>query len=119
MKKVLIVDDQREIRKLMRQTLTRRYVTLEADNGDDAWQQVLEHQPDAVLLDVMMPGQLNGLEVCARIKSSPQHQSIHVALITALGSPQDLARARELGADACFVKPFSPLAVVQHLENVL
>lgn len=119
MKKLLIVDDQSEIRKLLRLTLMRRYELYEAENADEAWQVITAVRPQAVILDVMMPGTMDGYELCRRIKSDPELSAIHVVLVTARGQATDRVRGTEAGADGYYVKPFSPLALTQHLEKAL
>ena len=118
-KKLLIVDDQLEIRKLIRLTLVRRYDLLEAEDAAGAWEIIQRERPDAVLLDVMMPGTLDGYGLCARIKADPALARTHVILVTARGQMTDRDQGREAGADGYFVKPFSPLALISHLESAL
>ncbi|WP_047468584.1 response regulator transcription factor, partial [Delftia sp. ZNC0008] len=71
MKKILIVEDQADIRKLLRMTLeSGAYEVMEVPTADEAWAVAQRNKPDIVLLDMMMPGTLDGLEVCCRIKTS-------------------------------------------------
>lgn len=119
MKKLLIVDDQMEVRKLIRLTLVRRYELLEAEDAQHAWDLIVEQRPDAVLLDVMMPGAMDGYGLCARIKADPTLARTHVVLVTARGQAGDRDEGRQAGADGYFVKPFSPLALISHLDSAL
>lgn len=119
MKKILIVDDQKEIRKLLALTLSRRYELSEAADAREAYEQIRREPPAAVILDVMMPGDMDGYQLCARIKQDPALQSTHVVLVTARGQMKDQETGRQAGADAYFVKPFSPLSLMRHLDEAL
>lgn len=119
MKKVLIVDDQLEIRKLISLTLSRRYVLTEATDASEAYAQICDQRPDAVILDVMMPGAMNGYQLCEKLKKDPELSATHVVLVTARGQERDQASGRTAGADAYFVKPFSPLSLIRHLDQAL
>jgi CheY-like chemotaxis protein len=110
MKKVLIADDHSDIRRLLSLTLGKTYEILEAEDGASALQLIRSQHPKIVLLDVMMPGELDGLQVLDAIKSDPNTKDIWVAMVTARGQMSEDARTR--GADAYFIKPFSPLQVV-------
>ncbi len=112
MAKILIVDDHSDIRRLLAITLGKGYELLEAQDGLSALDLVRRHAPKLVLLDVMMPGELDGLQVLEKIKADPVSRGTVVAMITARGQAADAEEARRRGADAYFVKPFSPLEVV-------
>ena len=117
MKKILIVEDAPEIRKLVRLTLGRpdRSIT-EAVDGASGWQAALRLQPDIVLLDIMMPGDPDGLQLCQRIKSDPQTCHAKVVLVSARGHRNDMVIGRQAGADDYLLKPFSPLRLVEVVE---
>lgn len=119
MKTILIADDQADIRRLLSITLGRDYEIIEAVDGTSALAAVHRHQPDAVLLDVMMPGELNGLQVLEAIKADPKLSKTLVALVTARGQAADYRAGQDRGADAYFIKPFSPLQVVSWLREKL
>lgn len=114
-KTVLIVDDQPEIRLLVRLALKEIFLLEEAGNAQAAFDHLSSNPVDAVVLDVMMPGQINGKELCARIKADPRLAHIHVVLVSARGQQVDREEGLQAGADAYFVKPFSPLALRNHL----
>lgn len=119
-KRILIVDDQGELRKLVRMTLEfEDYELHEAENGDRALELVKAVSPDLVILDVMMPGDINGYDVCAMIKDSPDTSSIYIILLTARGQKEDLKRGKEVGADTYLVKPFSPLELIDVVKKGL
>jgi CheY-like chemotaxis protein len=120
MKKVLIVDDHTDIRRLLSITLGKDYEIIEAEDGVAALESIRRHHPQIVLLDVMMPGEMDGLQVLDAIKADPHLRDTLVAMVTARGQVADGDDARKRGADAYFIKPFSPLQVVawvrEHLQ---
>jgi CheY-like chemotaxis protein len=116
---ILIVDDHADIRRLLSITLGKQYEILEADTGMAALQAIRKYHPVAVMLDVMMPGEIDGLQVLDAIKSDPQTKDILVAMLTARGQQADRDDANRRGADAYFVKPFSPLQVVTWIRERL
>ena len=109
---VLIVDDYPDIRRLLSVTLGRQFEILEADNGAAALYAIRHYHPKVVLLDVMMPGEMDGLQVLDAIKADPSTRDTVVAMVTARGQQSDSDAAKLRGADAYFIKPFSPLQVV-------
>lgn len=117
MEKILVVDDQPEIRRLLAVTLRRSFDVQFATDGAAALQSIRESRPRAVLLDIMMPGEPDGLGVLAAIKSDPDSRGIPVGMLTARGQQADQQRALGLGADAYFRKPFSPLAVLEWVND--
>ena len=119
MKKVLIVDDHTDIRRLLSITLGKDYEIMEAEDGAAALESIRRHHPQIVLLDVMMPGEMDGLQVLDAIKSDPKTKDILVAMVTARGQVADGDDARKRGADAYFIKPFSPLKVVTWVRSNL
>lgn len=118
--KVLIIEDQAEIRHLIRVTLSvGQYEVYEADNGVAGLALAKSIKPDLVLLDVMMPGELGGFDVCERIKADPELRGVMVMMLTALGQVSDIDTARDVGADAYWVKPFSPAELLDQIEILL
>ena len=114
---VLIVDDHSDIRRLLSITLGKEFEVLEAEDAASALEAVRLHHPKVILLDVMMPGKMNGLQVLEAIKTNPQTQDILIAMISARGQVADHDDARKRGADAYFVKPFSPLQVAAWVRS--
>lgn len=119
MPSVLIVDDHADIRRLLSITLGKSYDIIEAEDGATALEAVRRHRPAVAFLDVMMPGELDGLQVLAAIKADPQTRATLVAMVTARGQAADSEDARKLGADAYFIKPFSPLQLVGWIRSKL
>jgi len=100
---ILVVDDEAQIRRVLRATLSSHgYTIVEANNGEDAVQAVLQEHPDLILLDVNMPG-MSGLEACSRIRLSFEGPII---MLTVRNSEQDKIFALDSGADDYVVKPF-------------
>jgi two-component system, OmpR family, phosphate regulon response regulator PhoB len=120
MKRVLIVEDQADIRKLIRMTLEfEDYEIHEATDGAAGLRVARSIRPDLMLLDVMMPGELDGLQVCHQIKKDPATANIRVVLLTARGQARDREVGREAGADEYLIKPFSPLQLIDTIERLL
>jgi CheY-like chemotaxis protein len=113
---VLVVDDQAEVRKLVCLALEfGDYEILEATGGAEALALIERHAPEVVILDIMMPGEIDGYEVCRRIKASGS--DAFVCLLSARGQKGDIERGREVGAHAYIVKPFSPLELTAIVEE--
>lgn len=118
--KILIVDDQPEIRNLLA-------ITLDADNYEvhhaNDWISALGMtraiKPDLILLDIMMPGEFDGLEVCRRIKCDQDLSSTIVLVVSARAQVADRYKALEVGADDYLTKPFSPLALMEKVSLLL
>lgn len=118
MKTLLIVDDQPAIRKMLRIALEGHFTIEEAETADAAWEHIRIAPPAGVVLDVLMPGEINGIQLCKRIKSDATLQDIHVVLMTASGQvvPE---LARSFNADGFLPKPFSPFTLLRHLSSAL
>ena len=114
MKKILIVDDHADIRRLIRMTLEfEDYEISEAHDGETALCMAGRMQPDLVLLDVMMPGPGHGLEVCRRLRADfPGEHPLRVIMLSARGQAVDREAGLAAGADTYLVKPFSPLQLI-------
>ncbi len=119
MTKILLVDDHSDIRRLIRITLGKAFEVLEAEDGKTGLEIARRQKPDLVVLDVMMPGELDGLQVLDAIKSDPQLKNTRVIMVTARGQVQDYEDGVQRGADAYFIKPFSPLQLVAAIKETL
>jgi two-component system phosphate regulon response regulator PhoB len=120
MKKILIVDDEEKVRKLVEVTLSVGDVEIfHAATGEEALNRVQEVRPDVILLDVMMPGPLDGYDVCRLIKQDPATKGIYIIMLTARGQQADKERGLALGADDYFVKPFSPMELMDRIDHIL
>ena len=117
---ILIVDDQGELRKLVRMTLEfGDYELHEAENGQRALELSKVIQPDLVILDVMMPGDINGYQVCEKLKQGQNEKVPYVLLLTARGQKSDVEEGERVGADNYLVKPFSPLELIDTVKKAL
>ncbi|MFP4322184.1 MAG: response regulator transcription factor [Anaerolineales bacterium] len=113
---ILIAEDDRDILLIMQRRLEMKgYETRTASNGQAALDLAFEERPSLVVLDVMLP-ELDGLTVCAKIKTHFAPQPPNVILVTARGQPAQREEGRQAGADVYLVKPFSPRELLQHVE---
>ena len=118
--KLLIVEDQPDIRKLIRMTLEfEGYELLEAENGAEGLRLAMEARPPIMLLDVMMPGELDGYQVCARVKKDASLAGTKVIMLTARGQQADLEEGRKATCDAYLTKPFSPLELIDTIDRLV
>ena len=118
--RILIVEDQPDICKLIRMTLEfGDFEIHEAHDGESGLNMARAVKPVLMLLDVMMPGLLDGYQVCRRIKQDPTMAHIKVIMLTARGQASDLAMGEAAGADAYLVKPFSPLELIERVEGMV
>ena len=120
MKKILIVDDQKEIRRLVDITLkVEDYQILQAESGEEAIEIVKAEKPDLIIMDIMMPGGIDGLEATRILKNDPETRECPVIMLTAKGQQADREKGFEAGADDYFAKPFSPLALIKKVAEIL
>jgi DNA-binding response OmpR family regulator len=117
--KILVTDDEPMIRELIRGTLARdaRFEVWLAGDGTTALTMVRELEPELVILDVRMPG-IDGIEVCRQIREEFGADRPAVIMLTAMGQESDLKRGIEAGANAYFVKPFSPMALLTRVYDI-
>ena len=120
MKKILIVEDHADIRRLIRMTLEfEDYDIREAPNGEVALAMAEELQPDLILLDVMMPGALSGLDVCRRLRGDAKAgHGARIIMLSARGQASDREAGLQAGADTYLVKPFSPLQLIDCIAQL-
>ena len=106
LKKILIADDEPNIRLLVRGMLSKSYMVLEAGDGQEAIDIARHQQPDLILMDIMMP-RVDGYTACSTLKTDQATKDIPVIMLTGLGFELNKAFAKEIGADAYITKPFS------------
>lgn len=117
MPRVLVVDDEPKLVKLVRAVLEADgFGVLTAANGEEALRQAEEAQPDLVLLDVLLPGQLDGFQVCRAIR---EHSPVPVIMLTAKAQENDRLRGFDTGADDYLTKPFSSRELLARVRAVL
>ncbi len=115
---LIIVEDSEDARKLLRITLGYGlYRIHETDNATDALMMARSVRPEVMVLDVMLPGGVNGFQLCELIKRDESLRSIFVVMVTARGGEEDIKEGRRCGADAYVVKPFSPAYLIQVIES--
>jgi two-component system phosphate regulon response regulator PhoB len=120
MKKILVVDDMKEVRDLVEKTLRRDDCEiLKARNGEEAIKIARQEKPNLIMMDIMMPGAVDGLEATRMLKDDPQTSDCIVIILTAKGQKDDVEKGIEAGADDYFVKPFSPLELMRKVDDVL
>ena len=119
MTKILLVDDHADIRRLICITLGAAFEVFEAEDGVTGLEIARREKPDLAVLDVMMPGGVDGLQLLDSIKTDPELQHMRVIMVTARGQASDQDKALKHGADSYFVKPFSPLQLVAAIKNLL
>ena len=114
-KTILVVDDNSVMRRILETTLRKEYLVIQADNAVDAQKMIDIHLPDAVILDILMPGPINGLELCSSIKSTPRFASTFVILATS--SWEIISdNCGKNHADAFFIKPFKTIDILEKLH---
>ena len=120
MKTIMIVDDQAEIRELVEITLgISDYNIVTAADGESAKAAARKAQPDLIILDVMMGGRMEGYEVCRDLKADPATADCRVIMLTGRAEEVDRERGLQAGADDYFTKPFSPLELINKVEEML
>jgi DNA-binding response OmpR family regulator len=118
-KKILIADDNENIREALTYLLEDEgYKLWLAKDGADALKKVREFKPDVLFLDIMMP-EINGYDVCRKIKADPELKNIYVIMLTAKGQVAEQERGKEVGADEYIVKPFSPMEILAKVKSIL
>jgi len=117
--RVLVVEDEPDIRDLLVFHLERDgFQVTKCKSGPEALRLVRAAQPDLVLLDLMLPD-MDGLDVCRRLRQDPTTQSVPIVMLTARDDEVDRVLGLELGADDYVVKPFSPRELVARIRAVL
>ena len=118
--KVLIVDDEDDIRRIARIALTKvgRMDVVEASSGTEGVRKAAEERPDVVLLDVMMPG-LDGPSTLAALLSDPATASLPVIFLTAKAMASEVERLKGLGARGVLTKPFDPMKLASDVRTIL
>jgi CheY-like chemotaxis protein len=117
--RILVCEDQDSIRRMIEALVQARgYEVTAVASGAKALDVALTNPPDLVLLDLMLPGQYDGFDVCRRLRADPKTQDIPVVIISALDDDDARARATQAGAAAYYTKPFSPIALLKEIERL-
>ena len=118
-KKILVVEDEPDIRKLVNYNLSQEHFQiLEAEEGEKALKIVQRDRPDLVILDLMLPG-LSGLEFCKILRDRAETASVPILMLTAKAGEADRVVGLEMGADDYLTKPFSPRELVARVKAII
>src|SRR5215471_14476659 len=115
--KILVVEDEPDIRKLVQYNLTQeRFSVLEAEDGEQALKLLQHERPNLVILDLMLPG-LSGMELCKLLKQ--RNETAKILMLTAKAGEADRIVGLEMGADDYLAKPFSPREMIARVRAIL
>ena len=117
--KILVIDDEKDILKLIDYNLTKNgYHADGVTTGEAALEKIKDHDFDLILLDLMLPG-IDGLEICRKIKEDKTKSHIPIIMLTAKGEEADIVAGLELGADDYITKPFSTRVLLSRIKALL
>jgi DNA-binding response OmpR family regulator len=117
--KVMVVDDEPDIVKLVKISLEMaNFEVIEAYSGKEALDKAARYLPELILLDIMMP-EMNGYEVCQRLKTDDGTKNIMIVMLTAKGQKGDAEQGLRMGADDYIIKPFDPYELGEQVHNML
>lgn len=114
----MIIDDSPTIRKTASYFLGDKYEVIEVDNGYNALTKIIDHKPDLVLLDILMP-KLNGYDTCNIIKQNPDFESLPIILLSSKDGILDKAKGSLYGCDDYITKPFVKDEFIKIIESYL
>lgn len=118
-RRILVVDDQPDLRLLIRLTLRALGEVGQASSAETALAQLAQSVPDLLILDVWLGEGISGLELCRKLKDAPATAGMKIMLLSACGQQSDVAAGLAAGADYYMVKPFSPEALVEAAAGLL
>lgn len=113
--RILVVDDDSDIRDLVRSSLEPHYEVVEARDGLDAVEMLDRAEPDFVVLDVMMP-LMDGIETCEAIRANPRYRDVTVLFLSALATKEDIRKGYNAGANLYLTKPFDPPRLRRNID---
>ena len=117
--RVLVVDDSEVIRTLIAVNLELEgFEVVQAVDGQDALDKVIDVRPDVMTIDVKMP-RLDGFDTVQRLRDDPRTHDLKIAMVTACAQEADLRRGDEVGVDAYVTKPFDPSALVRTVRDLV
>jgi CheY-like chemotaxis protein len=119
MAKILVAEDEKDIRDLLSFTLQfAGHTVITVTNGEEAWQAAPSVMPDLILMDVRMP-RMTGYEACQRIKADPQTAHIPVVFLSAKGQEAEIQQGLQAGASEYLLKPFAPDDLTRRVAELL
>jgi DNA-binding response OmpR family regulator len=121
-KKILIVDDEVNMRMLLKEPLEefeeKGVELLIVENGSDAIESVRAEKPDLIILDAMMPG-VNGFDVCSTIRNELAMKDVYILMLSADGQEINKQKSKNVGSDGFMTKPFDPDEIVEKVAQIL
>ena len=115
---ILVVEDQDSIRSMIEALVSARgHKVVAVNSGSKALEVAIASPPDVVLLDLHLPGQFDGFAVCAKLRADPATKTVPVVIVSARDDATSRSRATEVGANAFYGKPFSPMALLKEIER--
>lgn len=117
--RILVVDDQQDLRLLIRLSLRALGEVAQAANAESALALLHEKAPDLLILDVWLGEGISGLALCRQIKDDPRTAGVKIMLLSACGQQSDIAAGMAAGADYYMVKPFSPEVLLEAAKGLL
>ncbi len=119
MTKILVAEDERDIRDLIAFTLRfAGYEVVAVENGEEAYNAAPQEMPDLIMMDVRMP-RMTGYEACQKMKADSRVQHIPVVFLSAKGQDAEIRTGMEMGATEYFLKPFGPMELTEKVKEVL
>lgn len=119
MAKILIAEDERDIRDLITFTLQfAGHEVIAAGNGEEAYQLALKHIPQLIMMDVRMP-KMTGYEACKLIKAEPNLRAVPVVFLSAKGQESEVQAGLDAGAQEYLLKPFAPDQLIKKVAELL
>lgn len=119
MSKILVTEDERDIRELIAFTLRfAGYEVVTAENGEEGVQMAAQEMPDMILMDVRMP-RMTGYEACAKIKADPRLAEIPLVFLSAKGQEAEIRTGLDAGASEYLLKPFGPMELVERVKELM
>ncbi|WP_455586322.1 two-component regulator propeller domain-containing protein [Bacteroides sp.] len=118
MKKILIIEDNEEIRLYLRSLFIRKYTVYQAENGEEGVRMASELLPDLIISDVLMPVK-DGITCCSEIRNLPKTAHIPILILTAKAEDADILLGCRSGADDYMMKPFNPAILIAKVENLI
>jgi len=117
--RILVVEDQDSIRRMIEALVQARgYQVTAVSSGAKAIDVALTDAPDIVLLDLNLPGQYDGFDVCQKLRADSTTHNVPVVIISAMDDDESRARATAAGATAYYTKPFSPIALLKEIDRL-
>jgi phosphate regulon transcriptional regulator PhoB len=117
--KIVVIEDEDDILEVIAYNLKREgYEVITSTSGEDGLDKIARSAPNLVVLDLMLP-EIDGLEICRKLKSDPVTRSIPVIMVTAKGEESDVVLGLGVGADDYITKPFSPRELVARVKAIL